>query len=228
MQQIKMSDRLSITGEGRGETMTENIEVFTRNSIRIRSRAGTVYIDPFQMREKPQDADFILITHDHYDHFSPEDIAKVSRGNSILVVPEKMESKAQEVSGIVGQICTVKPCVRREIDGLEFETVPAYNVLKPFHPKSAEWVGYILRTEGKRIYIAGDTDLTEEIKEVQCDIALVPIGGTYTMDAKKAAELINIIRPDVTIPTHYGSRKDAEVFAGNVNPAIKVEVKMLY
>jgi L-ascorbate metabolism protein UlaG (beta-lactamase superfamily) len=106
---------------------------------------------------------------------------------------------------LVGRILTVKPGVYREVEDLEFETVPAYNLLKPFHPKGAEWVGYILRIDGKRIYIAGDTDETKEAKAVKCDIALVPIGGTYTMDAKKAAELVNTIRPEVAIPTHYGS-----------------------
>ena len=210
--------------------MTGNIEVFIQNSIRIRSRVGVIYIDPFQMKEEPKDADFVLITHDHYDHFSPEDIGKVSKADTILVVPEKMAAKAREVSGTVGKIETVKPSVYRETGGLEFETVPAYNTLKPFHPKSAEWVGYILRIDGKRIYIAGDTDATKEAKAVKCDIALVPIGGTYTMDAKKAAELINTIRPDVAIPVHYGhivgKPSDGEVFAENVKDPIKVEFKI--
>jgi len=212
--------------------MTGNIEVFIQNSIRIRSRVGVIYIDPFRMKEEPKDADFVLITHDHYDHFSPEDIGKVSKADTILVVPEKMAAKAREVSGMVGKIETVKPGVCREMGGLEFETVPAYNALKPFHPKSAEWVGYILRIDGKRIYIAGDTDATKEAKAVKCDIALVPIGGTYTMDAKNAAELINTIRPDVAIPVHYGhivgKPGDGEVFAENVMAPIKVEFKIAF
>ena len=212
--------------------MIGNIEVFIQNSIRIRSRVGVIYIDPFQMKEEPKDADFVLITHDHYDHFSPEDIVKVSKADTILVVPEKMAAKAREVSGMVGKIETVKPSVYREMGGLEFETVPAYNTLKPFHPKSAEWVGYILRIDGKRIYIAGDTDATKEAKAVKCDTALVPIGGTYTMDAKKAAELINTIRPDVAIPVHYGhivgKPGDGEVFAENVMAPIKVEFKIAF
>ena len=212
--------------------MTGNIEVFIQNSIRIRSRVGVIYIDPFQMKEEPKDADFVLITHDHYDHFSPEDIGKVSKAETILVVPEKMAAKAREVSGMIGKIETVKPSIYCEMSGLEFETVPAYNTLKPFHPKSAEWVGYILRIDGKRIYIAGDTDATKEAKAVKCDIALVPIGGTYTMDAKKAAELVNTIRPDVAIPVHYGhivgKPSDGEVFAENVMAPVKVEFKIAF
>ena len=211
--------------------MIDNIDVFTQNSIRIRG-GKTIYIDPFQMREEPKDADFIFITHDHYDHFSPEDIEKVSNGNAVMIVPEKMSKKAQEASRLVSKICTVAPGTYHNIDGLEFDTVPAYNNLKPFHPRSAGWVGYILHVDGKRIYIAGDTDMTKDNKDVKCDIAIVPIGGAYTMDAKKAAELVNAIRPSVAIPTHYGSivgkKEDAEVFAANVKDTIKVEIKMQY
>ena len=212
--------------------MADNIEVNTQNSIRIEARVGMIYVDPLEISNDAHNADYILITHDHYDHFSPEDIRKVAKSDSILVVPEKMADKAQEVTGDVGKIETVKPGVYRELNGLEFETVPAYNLLKPFHPKSAEWVGYVLRIDGKRIYIAGDTDATKEAKAVKCEVALVPIGGTYTMDAKKAAELVNAIRPNVAIPVHYGSivgkPADGDVFAQNVKDPIKVEFKIRF
>ena len=212
--------------------MVDNIEVNTQNSIRIESRVGTIYVDPLEISNDAHDADYILITHDHYDHFSPENIRKVAKADSILVVPEKMIDKAQEVAGDVGKIETVKPGVYRELNGLEFETVPAYNLLKPFHPKSAEWVGYVLRIDGKRIYIAGDTDATKEAKAVKCEVALVPIGGTYTMDAKKAAELVNAICPNVAVPVHYGSivgkPADGDIFAQNVKDPIKVEFKIRF
>ena len=163
--------------------MTENITVYTQSSIRILTSAGPVYFDPFQMKEAPRDAAFVLITHDHYDHFSPEDLEKVIGENTILIVPEKMEDKAIAADLPVAQIETVVPGEAYEIGGLAFETVPAYNKIKPFHPKSAGWVGYILEEADKRIYIAGDTDMTKENAAVSCDIALIPIGGTYTMDA---------------------------------------------
>ena len=210
--------------------MAENIRVFTQNSIRIESAQGAIYIDTFKMNEAPHDAEYILITHDHYDHFSPEDIEKVANENTILVVPEKMRSKADKISGMVKRIETVSPGIMTEIDGLGIEAVPSYNILKPFHPKGAGWVGYILNTDGERIYIAGDTDLTKEAKEVKCDIALIPIGGTYTMDAKKAAELVNIIKPKIVIPTHYGSivgtAKDAADFVKLVDESIDVKIIM--
>lgn len=175
------------------------------------------------------DADYILITHDHYDHFSPEDIRKAAGEDTVLIVPEKMGKKAGKEIPFLTKICTVRPGERREIEGLMLETVPAYNMLKPFHIKSAGWVGYILTLEDKRIYIAGDTDATKEAEQVKCDIALVPIGGTYTMDAKKAAELVSRICPETAIPTHYGSivgkPEDAEVFAAHVKDQVRVEVK---
>lgn len=212
--------------------MALNITVYTQSCIRISCDEGVVYFDPFRMKEAPHDADYILVTHDHFDHFSPEDIDKVSKSGTILIVPEKMLVKAGEVSHLVRQIETVSVDQKRVIDGLKIETVPAYNVLKPFHPKSAGWVGYILITEDKRIYVAGDTDITKENKQVKCDIALIPIGGKYTMDAKKAAELINTICPSVAIPTHYGSvvgsMNDAKVFSDHVKAPTEVEIKLQY
>ncbi len=210
--------------------MTDKITVNEQSSIRIESEDGVIYIDPFRIGGEKHDADYIFVTHDHYDHFSLEDIRKVAKAESVLIVPDKMTSKAKELSSEVSAIEAVKPNESYNIKGLEFETIPAYNALKPFHTKGAGWVGYIFTVDGKRIYVAGDTDATKEAKSVKCDIALVPIGGTYTMDAKKAAELINIIRPAVAIPTHYGSivgsATDGQVFADLVDSDITVDAKL--
>ncbi len=211
--------------------MIDNIEVFTQNSIRIRSNI-TVYVDPFQMKEEPHDADYVMITHSHYDHFSPDDIRKVIKDTTILIVPESMLEDARELEPEVKEILTVIPGVYREINGFEFETVPAYNTIKPFHPRRAEWVGYIVRLGGKRIYVAGDTGLTKEARQVKCDIAMIPIGGTYTMDAKRGAELINTIRPEYAIPTHYGTvagkPEDGKTFAKLVKEPVKVVEKIRF
>ncbi|MBR3735318.1 MAG: MBL fold metallo-hydrolase [Lachnospiraceae bacterium] len=212
--------------------MTENIQVFRQNSICIGSGYGKIYIDPFQIEGQPEDAAFIFVTHDHYDHFSPEDIAKVARKNTVLVVPEKMKKSAGKTADMVSRIETVKPGAFYEIDGLKFETVPMYNIMKPFHPKNAGWTGYILCIEDNRIYIAGDIDAIKEAKAVKCDVALIPIGGFYTMDAKTAAGLVNEMRPAVAIPVHYGhligKPADGNVFAENVADSVKVEFKIRF
>ena len=212
--------------------MTENIQVFRQNSICIGSEYGKIYIDPFQIERQPEDASFIFVTHDHYDHFSPEDIAKVAGKDTVLVVPEKMKKSAGKTAGMVSRVETVIPGASYEIDGLKFETVPMYNIMKPFHPKSAGWTGYILCIEDKRIYIAGDIDAIKEAKAVKCDVALIPIGGFYTMDAKTAAGLVNEMRPEVAIPVHYGhligKPADGNVFAENVADPVKVEFKIRF
>ncbi len=205
-----------------------NIEVFIQNSIRITSEDRKIYIDPFRMDEEPHDADVVFVTHDHYDHYSPEDIEKICKDGTVLVIPERM--KAKEVNNLVSEIVTVTPGRHYQISGINVETVAAYNKHKPFHPRHAGWVGYILNVDGERIYIAGDTDATDEALQVRCDMALVPIGGTYTMDAKKAAELINAIKPKVAIPVHYGSlvgsKDDEHVFAESVKEPVRVEIKI--
>ncbi|MBQ5787311.1 MAG: MBL fold metallo-hydrolase [Oscillospiraceae bacterium] len=210
--------------------MTENIRVLTHSSIRIQSGDTVLYVDPYKVSGRPQDADYVFITHDHFDHFSPEDIEKVSCDKTVLVVPEKMRDKVLQEADETRGIIPVKPDSPYDINGFSFETVPAYNRLKPFHPKTAGWVGYIFCLDGKRIYVAGDTDATPDARKVRCDVALVPVGGTYTMNASQAAELVNTIRPAAAIPTHYGSvagsAADAESFREKVDPAVHVEIKM--
>lgn len=205
--------------------MLEFITVNTHSSIRI-DEGKIVYIDPYDIKDEAADADIILITHDHFDHFSPEDIQKVMKQDTVLICPESMEVQIEGLS-------VVKAAVGEKIEtkGVSIETVAAYNQQKPFHPKDNGWIGYIINSsEHGRIYIAGDTDITEENKQVKCDIALLPVGGTFTMDNKQAAELANIIRPEYVIPVHYGSiagaPEDGEKFGRAVDKDIKVVFKM--
>ena len=194
------------------------IKVITHSCIRIDEGGTVIYADPFHMPDDPRDGDIILITHDHFDHFSPEDIKKAAKSGAVIAAPEKMAKKAADETGLT--VTPVKPGGTYEISGLSVETVPAYNILKPFHPKSAGWVGYIVTVGGRRIYIAGDTDVTPESKKVKCDVAMLPVGGKYTMTAKEAAALVDIIKPAEAIPTHYGtvvgSADDGKLFASLV------------
>lgn len=204
--------------------MLENIEVLCHSSIRI-TRNKVMYIDPYNVDKNYNDADVIFITHDHFDHFSEEDIKKVMKDNTVIVMPKGMYEKAIKLGFLDDTIIEVEPNQRNEEQGIAYETVPAYNVNKQFHPKGNGWVGYILTIDGVRYYIAGDTDITEENKQVQCDVAFVPVGGTYTMTAQEAAELVNIIKPSVAVPIHYGSvvgsEQDAENFISNLGEEIQ-------
>lgn len=206
--------------------MKEKITINCQSSIKI-TNDQIIYFDPYKISEENHDADIIFITHDHYDHYDVESIKKVMKDSTKIVIPDMMAPKVLEnfsANNVVG----VLPNEIYSINGLEVETIPSYNTNKNFHPKSNNWVGYILTINNERIYVAGDTDITEENKKVKCDIALVPIGGTYTMTSSEAAELINIIRPKTVIPTHYitvvGSRKDEENFISLIDNGIECKV----
>ena len=204
--------------------MIENIEVLCHSSIKI-SGDKTIYIDPFRIEEEMKDADLIFITHNHYDHYSEDDIEKIKKDNTQIVVPEDLLTNVLRFGFEPQNVLAVEPNKKYKIDGIEFETVPAYNINKQFHPKVNEWVGYIITLDGLRYYFAGDTDITEESKKVKCDVAFVPVGGTYTMDFKEAAQLINEIQPKIAIPIHYGSvvgtNQDATDFVKLLHPSIK-------
>lgn len=198
------------------------IEINCHSSIKI-IKGKTIYIDPFRIEKEQNDANLILITHDHYDHYSEEDIKKVINENTVIVVPKTMK-----VGINAKEVIYVEPNKQYEILGIKIKTIPAYNINKHFHPKENQWVGYILEIENEKYYIAGDTDITPENKQVKCDIALVPVGGTYTMTYEEAANLINTIKPQLAIPTHYGcivgNKDDGIKFKELLNADINCEI----
>ena len=204
--------------------MLENVEVLCHSSIRI-NKEKTIYIDPFKIEKNYNDADIVFITHDHYDHYSEEDIDKVINENTIMIIPEELLTKLLRKGINKNAIITVEPNEKYMVQGIKFETIPAYNTNKTFHPKENGWVGYSITLDDIRYYIAGDTDITEENRKVKCDVAFVPVGGTYTTDFKEAAQLINEIQPKIAVPIHYGSvvgtKQDATDFIKLLNPSIK-------
>ena len=207
--------------------MISQISVNEQSSIRI-AGSSVIYFDPFRIRNSAHDADYVFITHAHFDHFSPEDIRKVCKPDTTYVAPETMADELNK-AGITDAVL-LKPAVSVQVGEIAVETVPAYNQLKPFHPKKNGWLGYVITVGGQRIYVAGDTDATKEAKSVSCDIALIPAGGTYTTDAREAAALVNTIHPGTAIPTHYGSvvgkPEDGDVFAKHVDAGIQVALKL--
>ncbi len=208
--------------------MGVNIAVNVQSSIRIRG-SKTIYFDPWQIEDEPHDADFVFVTHEHYDHFSPEDICRVLKFDGHLVVPLSMENMTADITTIpASHIVTVKPGEKREIARMMVEAYPAYNLSKPFHIKRNGWLGYVVTLDADKYYVAGDTDALPEISDIKCDVAFLPIGGTYTMDASEAAGLALRIRPKVVIPTHYGSvvgsPVDGDLFKGMIPRDIRCEI----
>ena len=204
--------------------MLENITVLCHSSIKI-NKEKVIYIDPFKIDRNYNDADIIFITHDHYDHYSEDDIDKVRKNNTVIVAPEGLMTKLLEKGFLKDYIITVQPDKEYIVEGIKFKTVLAYNTNKQFHPKENGWVGYIIEIRDIRYYIAGDTDVTAENKKVKCDVAFVPVGGKYTMDFKEASSLINEIKPKIAVPIHYGSivgtNQDAIDFINLLHPTIK-------
>ena len=207
--------------------MKDDIEVLCHSSIKI-TYENIIYFDPFHIKKDYKDADIIFITHNHYDHFSKDDIEKVRKENTKIVIPKSMHKEALEIDFKEENIVEVEPNCEYMGDEMKFETIPAYNIDKQFHPKENNWVGYIIYINDISYYIAGDTDITEENLKVVCDIALVPVGGTYTMDYKEAADLVNRIHPKLAIPTHYGdivgNKEDGESFKKLLNNDIECKI----
>ena len=209
--------------------MLEDITVLCHSSIKI-NKEKVIYIDLFKIDRNYNDADIIFITHDHYDHYSEDDIDKIRKNDTIIVAPEGLLTKLLRKGFRQEYIITVEPDEEDMVEGIKFETIPAYNTNKQFHPKENGWIGYIIEIRGIRYYIAGDTDITEENKKVKCDVAFVPVGGTYTMDFKEAAGLVNEIKPKIAIPIHYGSivgtKQDATDFIKLLHPTIEGVILM--
>ena len=199
-----------------------NISVNSHSSIRVEG-TQVLYFDPFQMKTAPHDGDIVFVTHDHFDHFSPEDMAKAAKEDTIFVAPRSLAGKLPAERTIALQVGE-----KAESHGVWIEAIAAYNPGKKFHPRENGWLGYRVSLDGESLYVCGDTDVTPEAMAVRCDILMLPVGGTYTMDPVEAAELAKAISPRLAIPTHYGSvvggKKDGETFRKLVEDAMSVEL----
>jgi L-ascorbate metabolism protein UlaG (beta-lactamase superfamily) len=207
--------------------MLSGVQVLYHSSIKIKKDL-TIYIDPYKIEEEYADADIIFITHTHFDHFSIPDIQKVVKEDTVVVTVPGAEEELKNIGFNPEEIIVVKPNSKYKVKNIEFKTVSAYNVKKEFHPKSKSWVGYNIKINEKWYYILGDTDNIKEVVAVKADAMFVPVGGTYTMDYKEAAKLVNEVKPSIAIPTHYGSvvgsKSDAFEFTRLLDKQIDYEI----
>ena len=207
-------------GTGKEAAMGITIQWLGHASFKICHEDTVIYIDPWKLKESPHDATLVFVSHSHYDHYSPEDIAKVSGQDTKLIASADVVAKEKAGEAIMSGLTV-------ELESVRVRGVAAYNPNKQFHPKANNWVGFIIEIGSKRIYYAGDTDLTEEMKALKdIDIALLPVGGTYTMNADEAAEAAKHIKPKQAIPYHWGDivgrRSDAERFAELAECEVKI------
>lgn len=200
------------------------ITINCHSSIRIEEKK-VFYFDPYKIEEEKHDADYIFLTHNHYDHFDKSSIENIKTEKTKFIVPFNMKEEVKDLNIPKENIITVVPNAMYSIDKYQIETVPSYNIDKDFHPKSKDWCGYIIVLENERYYIAGDTDFIPEMKKIACDVAFLPIGGTYTMTPEEAALCANTICPKKVIPTHYncvvGTLEDAKTFKENLEDKIE-------
>ncbi|MFH1220851.1 MAG: MBL fold metallo-hydrolase [Candidatus Eisenbacteria bacterium] len=203
------------------EKLTRGIRWFGQSAFLVQN-GKNIYLDPFELPEGVPPADIVLITHEHFDHLSPVDLAKIVKPSTAIVSIAGVADKLPKQ----GTFKAVKPGDTLTVQGIKIEVVPAYNVSKQSHPKEKGFVGFIVHTGGRSIYHAGDTDLIPEMNNIKADVALLPIGGKFTMDASEAAKAANLIKPKVAIPMHWGkvvgTKADVETFKAQVKVPVMI------
>ncbi len=210
--------------------LLDAVEWLGHSGFRVKAPGGVVYIDPYRVEGGPE-ADVILVTHGHYDHFSPQDVARLSHERTVLVAPAAV---AERVTGRVISIAPGEALEDELVRGVHLAAIPAYNTSKRdpsgnvFHPRDAGWVGFVINVRGEQLYHSGDTDVIPEMDTVAgVDVALLPVSGTYVMTAGEAAEAARRIQPGVAVPMHWGEHigtyEDAVSFAERA----PVEVRIL-
>ena len=201
----------------------DNISINCQSSIKINDGL-TIYFDPYDIKEKVSNADYIFIAHPHWDHLDIDSINNIANEKTIIVGPSSVIEKLDKSFNLL----EIEPNKNYNLNNISFKTVPSYNIGRDYHPKDVRYVGYLLILNDITYYIPGDTDVIEELKELNADVIFLPVGGTYTMNREEAVELANTIKPKYAIPIHYGlaigSREDAKYFVDNLNKEIKSKI----
>jgi L-ascorbate metabolism protein UlaG (beta-lactamase superfamily) len=204
------------------EELIEKLHWLGHDSFRL-DGPPVIYFDPWKLKGRPPRADLVLVSHEHHDHCSPGDVKQVSGPDTVVLAG----------GSAVGQLPgarTVAPGDHLTVAGVEVEAVRAYNVNKfrspgvPFHPRESDHVGYVVIVDGVRVYFAGDTDHIPEMADIACDVALLPVSGTYVMTVEEAAGAARTLNPQIVVPMHYGAgigtaddgRRFSQLYEGQV------------
>ena len=221
---IKKTNPATTIKEERKEDIMEGITLNYHSSIRIEKDNKVIYFDPYKIEDEKKDASYIFITHSHYDHFSLDDIKKIMKDDTRFVVTSDIEEKVISIGIKKENLTVVYPNETHILGDIKFDTIPAYNINSTYHKRSYNWVGYNVEIDNIKYYITGDTDATDELKKIDCNVMFIPVGGTYTMTYDEAVQAVNEIKPQIAVPIHYGEvgkRSDAENFVSKLNGDIK-------
>ena len=202
----------------------EEIQWLGHSSFKIRGKGKVIYIDPYRIIDH-EPADFIFITHPHTHHYSMNDLKKIAVEKTNIYAPA---SCIPELELLPGWSLAVEPENTFSAGNLDITTIPAYNIRSNVHPRGERWTGFIIDFDGMRVYHSGDTDLIPEMSAFRCDVALLPVGGKYTMDVDEALQAVARIRPKVAIPMHWGdivgTARDAERFREKAPADVQVAI----
>ena len=191
-----------------------------------------IYIDPFRLLETVPKGDIVICTHSHFDHASPEDLPLVSGSETVIIAPSEAKGNIEKVPEYKEYI-SLNPGDKTQVGKITIHAIPAYNINKfrspgqPFHPKEANMIGVILEIAGTRIYHTGDSDFIPEMKDIDVDVAMIPVSGTYVMTPEEAIEAVNTINPKVAIPMHYGAIVGSTEFAEKFRDGASCKVEIL-
>lgn len=207
--------------------LLEGAQHLTHSTIKL-TKGPVIYFDPIGIHDEPKDADMVFITHNHHDHFSKDIIKRIVKENAHFIAPADVADLLRK--GGINNITEVVPNQSYSVEGINFTTVPSYNINKNYHLKENNWVGYVVEYHNTSYYIAGDTDLIPEIENLNVDVAFLPVGGTYTMNANEAAKAANLMKPLVAVPVHFGSivgtTEDANTFISELDKSIMGKIML--
>lgn len=218
---------MQAAAEGASE-MVDKLHWLGHDGFRLEA-SKTIYFDPYKISAQAKKADIILITHEHFDHYSPADIALISTAETVIVADKTTAGLIRSSKLLYKEVQALSPQEETVVSGIKVKGVASYNIGKPFHTKESAKLGYLVTVDGATIYHAGDTDFIPEMKAIKADIALLPVSGTYVMTAQEAAQAAITIAPGVAIPMHYGAGvigtiDDAKEFQELLKDKVKTKI----